>query len=187
MKNSLRLLQLLLLTAFLMSSCNNESDDDPIDNSPKNFLSYNDESYDLAIGALESFGNSDSSDYKIDLTFGSLSIYFHQANGGIFDLYGTGYAIRFHVYNDAPETLESGEYTFDTDALTAGTFNYGIVYIDYPGPYQDAEGIAISSGTLSVTNKGNDKYDISFTCSTTEGNTVTGNFNDYLKTYNYEL
>jgi hypothetical protein len=180
MKNLFKPFVAVLLLSIIIAGC--KKDEDKAGKS--NFI-YNGTEFKLSQGFLINYGKYSADEgYNIDLSLLSSDFTIHQSNGAIDSVSGIGDAIIFEIYTSLPNKLDVKDYVYDaTESGADGTFDLGIVYMDYNASTNNGTQYVITGGKVSVISNGSE-YEITFNCTTSNGKTLTGNYKGALKYYN---
>lgn len=181
---TIKLLTSLLLGTMLFAGCGG---DDDSDSESGNYFKINGKTYELKVGYLQNWGmDADYYDgYNVDLLLVSDGITFDAENE---EFSGTGDGIYFEMYSSMSNQLPAGSYTYSsTEPNSTSTFDYGEYYVDFNTSTYDYTSYGFfNSGTITVSKSGS-TYEISFTCTSSEGQSCTGYFKGQLTVLNFEL
>ena len=180
MKNLSKFIVAAFMLSVFFMGC--KKDDD----TPKNHMTYNDTEYDLSQGVLENYGQvSRSSVYNFDLVLLSSGFVIHDSNGEFDSLSGSGHGIVFELFTSSFDDLAVGDYVYDAQSESAGTFDYANGVLDYDMETETGTEFEINGGKLTVVQNGNE-YEVNFDCTTTvNGKKITGFYKGSLKYYDY--
>jgi len=170
----------ILLLSLFVSGCKKDEK-----KTVKNYFNYNGTEYILTQGFLENYGKYGDQGYNIDLSLLSSSFTIHQSNGEIDSVSGIGDALVFQIYTSLPSKLDVKDYTYDATGSGAdGTFDWGMVAMDYNASTSNGTQYEITGGKVSVTSNGSE-YEITINCTASNSKTITGYYKGSLKYYNY--
>jgi hypothetical protein len=139
----------IFIISFLIVRCGKES------STPKNALTYQDQTYNVDQGILENYGKIHGSGNNLDLTLLSSSLVVHETNGLIDSISGTGNGINLEMFTNSTTALAVGDYTFDKDSTgNPGTFDYGNFILNYNTATNQGTIEDISGGVVTVKSAG---------------------------------
>lgn len=188
MKNLLKITFSLFFVSVLFMGCAKKPN-----NTTKNYIKYDNKEYDLSqgytftvnFGAKQAHFADTTMGYSISLMLMSPGFTLH-VTSNIADsvsILGTGSGITFSASSASQNRLEDGEYVFDSLSFgTPKTFNYSNAVFDYNLVTNVGTEVQINAGTFSVKTSGGD-FEITFSCKTQGGKTVTGYYKGSLKSY----
>ena len=172
MKNLTPFLTLLIAFSLItLGSACNKDDDDAM---PSNVLIIDGNTYNLAKGFIEDFGDNGNGSFDFDITLTSSEI---SAASGF--LVGTGDAIYMDLNTNNMNGLVAGTYNY-TALRDAFTMVEGNTFEDFD--FSNIAGTfgSISSGSVTVSLNGNEtRFEWDFM--TTDNKSVTGNFQGILQ------
>jgi hypothetical protein len=168
MKQAIKFLLGVIVMGVLFVGCKKDKDGTP------NYFKVADTTYRLSWGEIYAYGTGagwDDYGYQIFLYPGSM-IYDEST-----DLWsGSGDFIKFELASDLSTGAASGTYTFHLfDVLPINSFDE-FSYWDLNWNSADEQSEYLDSGTLTINNLTNDKYEISFTGTDYAGNVVKAHF-----------
>jgi predicted heme/steroid binding protein len=170
----------LLMACLLITSC---SEDDE-DTDSKNFIAFDETSYDLSKGILINEGEYTEDIYLYDIELFTSDFEFtYDEDGDLDGIYGEGQALFLALFSEDADYPAIGEYTYSLSG-EAGTFYYGEAYSYVNTDEYEYEYSAISSGTITVTASGN-SYKISFDLTDEDGVNITGYYSGGLTYLDY--
>lgn len=172
----------LLFFSLFIGGCKKDNKDE----ASKSYFTFNNTEYNLAKGFLENYGKSGDEGYNLDLTLLSDAFVIHESSGEIDSITGTGSGINFEIFTSQSTKLDVKEYVYDaTESGADGTFDFGMMVINYNAATEMGELLEITGGKVTVVSNGSD-YEININCTTSNGKTITGHFKGPLKYYNYD-
>lgn len=180
MLNFSRFLLRVLCTVLVFSGCKQNEEV-----GPKNILTYDGKTYDLANGLLIDYGQSKKSQGHEQVLFlYSSGVKVYESLGKIDSTAGKGNILYFEIFSPVSNALGEGEYTFDNTAtLMAKTF--GLSYVVFNADYVTSAGEVheIILGKVNVKKDGS-LYELTFACTEgSDGKKLTGYYKGALKFY----
>lgn len=167
----------ILFLAVLASSCEEDEKD------RTNHLQYDGETYKLATGYIESYGqiNSNPPSYNFDLTLYSEGLTPDDSRNGFT---GEGHGLYVFFYSESSEMIAPGTYYFDDAAsYSANTFDYAQVWIAFDAEEQTGELYQTAvDGEITVDFSGGE-YEVDIDLELAGGEELTGFFKGSLVTY----
>lgn len=181
MKKLFRSFTAVLLLSLFVSGCKKDEEE-----TVKNYFNYNGTEFILSQGFLENYGKYEAGEgNNIDLTLLSSAFTIHEKNGEVDSVSGTGNALYFEIFTSLTDKLDIRDYVFDgTESFAAGTFDFGMVGMDFNLATETGTAFEITGGKVSVTANG-PEYEITINCTASNGKTITGYYKGPLKYYNY--
>lgn len=172
----------MLIISLFIAGCKKDKNDE----SSKKYFKYDNTEYSLSKGFLENWGKYGDQGYNIDLSLLSSDFIIHESNGEVDSVSGTGDGLIFEIFTSLPGKLDVKDYLYDeTGSGADGTFDWGMIAIDYNAIAQTGSSFEITGGKVSVTSNGN-TYEITINCTASNGKTITGHYQGSLKYYNYD-
>jgi hypothetical protein len=168
-------LYFLLVVLAVMSACKKDEN-----TTPKNNITYDGKTYELAKGYLENYGYVDDGLYNFDMTLVSDGLTLTE-NG---DASGVGNIIYFEMLSPSPTELSAGTYTFSVNFNTAYTFATGFVGLDFDIANFTGTFLNLVGGTVTVAKDGGN-YKITFNGVQASAKAVTGSYEGTLIYYDY--
>ena len=171
----------VLLLSLFIAGCKKDKTE-----TVKTYFNYNGTDYNLSQGFLENYGKYGDQGYNLDLSLLSSNFKIHESGGALDSVSGTGHALTFEIFTSLPGKLDVRDYNYDATASGAeGTFDYGMVVMDFNASTETGSIYEINGGKVSITNNGSE-YEITLNCTASNGKTITGYYKGSLKYYNYE-
>jgi len=108
----------------------------------------------------------------------------HETGGIVDSISGTGSGIVFEAFSGSQDKLDEGQYIFDSLSFETSTktFQYSDAVFDYNTTTYVGTEVEMNAGTFTVKKSGND-YEITFSCTTYGGKTVSGYYKGSLQSH----
>lgn len=182
MKNLFTPFIAVLIISLFVSGCKKDKNE-----TVKTYFNYNGTEYNLSQGFLENYGKYGAEEgYNLDLSLLSSSFTLHYSNGEVDSVSGIGHALTFELFTTLPDKLDIRDYAYDaTESGAAGTFDWGMVLMDYNTLTETGTSFEITGGKVSITSNGSE-YEVTINCTTSDGKTITGYYKGALKYFNYD-
>lgn len=119
----------LLMIVLVIASCKKDKDKDDVKPKAGSFM-YDGKEYALSQGFLENWGEWWAEEgFNIDLNLFSdgIEIFMDEDYA---ELTGKGHGMFFEMFSSKSDELVPGDYLFDDESLTPGTFEFGIIVMD---------------------------------------------------------
>jgi hypothetical protein len=173
MRLTLRALFALMIAGAALTSCNKDDDDD--DATPESYFMYDGKTYELTQAYIENYGEWEPGVYNLDLTMMSKGFTVNTSNGQIQSVTGTGNALYFEMYTSDSTKLDNRTYTYDEMSTANGTFDFGVIGINFNIATQTGTQHMVMSGTVTVSKSGS-VYTITWDLTEENGKKVTGKY-----------
>ncbi len=186
-KFSKSLLCLFMAIPLVFTSCGGDDDatDESSENTALNQFSYDGETYDINTAIIEGYGMY-GDNYNFDLSLTDATITNEDGEPSTTDTNFTG--IYFEMFTDNPNQLEPGTYTYigETEENWGAAFSFDYADITFVESVdeEDYTYYEFTDGTVTIAD--DNTFEVEFTATDDNGNTVEGYYKGDTMNFDYE-